>query len=65
MIDPHPLTHTLAEVARLTGLTENAVRSRVFRGQLPAQRWGRRLLVRHDDLMRALSGTPAGARSHT
>jgi excisionase family DNA binding protein len=51
MINAKPLTYTLAEVARLTGLTENAIRSRVFRGQLPAQRWGRRVLIRHEDLM--------------
>jgi excisionase family DNA binding protein len=49
-----PLAHTPREAARLLGLSEPAIRARIFRGQLPVQRWGRRLLIRHEDLMRVL-----------
>jgi excisionase family DNA binding protein len=49
-----PLSHTPREAARLLGLSEPAIRARIFRGQLPVQRWGRRLLIRHDDLLRLL-----------
>ena len=48
------LTYTPAQAAKLLGLSESAIRARSFRGQLPVQRWGRRLLIRHEDLMRVL-----------
>jgi excisionase family DNA binding protein len=46
------LTFTPAQVAQLTGLSEPAIRARIFRGQLPAQRWGRRILIRREDVER-------------
>jgi excisionase family DNA binding protein len=50
-----PLAYTPQEAARLLGLSEPAIRARIFRGQLPVQRWGRRLLIRHDDLLKVLN----------
>jgi excisionase family DNA binding protein len=55
VIDPEPqFAYTPAQAAKLLGLTEPAIRTRIFRGQLPVQRWGRRLLIRHVDLMAVL-----------
>jgi excisionase family DNA binding protein len=51
---PKPLAYSPREAARLLGLSEPAIRARIFRGQLPVQKWGRRLLIRHEDLMRVL-----------
>jgi len=48
------LTYTPAQAAKFLGLSEAAIRARIFRGQLPVQRWGRRLLIRREDLMRVL-----------
>jgi len=53
-----PLAHTPREAARLLGLSEPAIRARIFRGQLPVQRWRRRLLIRHDVLERILTDQP-------
>ena len=52
------LTYTPAQVAELTGLSEQAIRARIFRGQLPVLRWGRRLLVRREDVER-ITGQPS------
>jgi excisionase family DNA binding protein len=48
------LTYTLAEAGALLGLTENSIRSRVWRGKLPAVRLGKRLLIRRTDLLNAI-----------
>jgi excisionase family DNA binding protein len=53
----HPLTYTPAQAAQLLGLSEAAIRARIFRGQLPVTRWGRRLLIRRDDLERIIGGS--------
>jgi excisionase family DNA binding protein len=50
--DAQQLTYTPAQVARLLGLSEPAIRARIFLGQLPVVRWGRRVLIRHNDLMK-------------
>jgi excisionase family DNA binding protein len=49
-----PLAYTPREAARLLGISEPAIRARIFRGQLPVVRWGRRLLIRREDLMKVL-----------
>ena len=49
---PTPLTHTLAQVAALTGLSEAALRARIFRGQLQTVKWGRQVLVQASDVER-------------
>ena len=49
-----PLAYSPKEAARLLGMSESAIRARIFRGQLPVVRWGRRLLIRHEDLLRVL-----------
>ena len=38
-------THTIADAARLLGVSENAVRKRIRRGTLPARKEGDRWLV--------------------
>ena len=53
---PQQITYTPAQVAALTGLSEPAVRARIFRGQLPALRWGRRVLIRREDVERIVGG---------
>ena len=51
---PAQLAYTPRQAAQMLGLSEPAIRARIFRGELPVQRWGRRVLIRHDDLMRVL-----------
>ena len=47
--------YTPAQAAKLLGLSEPAIRARALSGgQLPVQRWGRRLLIRHEDLIAIL-----------
>ncbi len=41
----HAATHTIADAARLLGISENAVRKRIRRGTLPARKEGDRWLV--------------------
>jgi excisionase family DNA binding protein len=48
------LTYTPQQAAHVLGLTESAIRARIFRGQLPVQRWGRRLLIRREDVEQIL-----------
>jgi len=50
------VTYTPAQAAARLGLTEGAIRARIFRKQLPARRWGRRILIRHEDLMAVVQG---------
>jgi excisionase family DNA binding protein len=51
---PAQLAYTPRQAAQMLGLSEPAIRARIFRGELPVQRWGRRVLIRHDDLMKVL-----------
>jgi excisionase family DNA binding protein len=51
---PTQLAYTPRQAAQMLGLSEPALRARLFRGQLPAVRWGRRVLIRHDDLLKVI-----------
>ena len=52
------LTYTPAQVAAITGLSEPAIRARIFRGQLPAIRWGRRVLIPREAVERLVGHRP-------
>lgn len=55
---------TIAEAAPALGLTEKALRQRIFRGQVPYRKLGRRVLISAEELerfMKALPGTTAEA----
>jgi excisionase family DNA binding protein len=49
---------TIAEAAPPRGLTEKAVRQKIFRGQLPYRKLGRRVLIPADELERFLAALP-------
>jgi excisionase family DNA binding protein len=49
-----PLAVRPREAAQMLGMTEHAVRGMVARGQLPAYRWGRRVLILPADLQECL-----------
>jgi excisionase family DNA binding protein len=50
--DDHParLTLFIPDVASLLGRTELATRRMIERGELPARRWGHRIVVLRDEL---------------
>jgi excisionase family DNA binding protein len=53
---------TIAEAAPSLGLTEKALRQRIFRGQVPYRKLGRRVLLSAEELakfMKTLPGTTA------
>lgn len=54
---------SVPEVANLLGKTELATRRMIERGELPARRWGRRIVVLRDELERHLRGLPLRIRS--
>jgi excisionase family DNA binding protein len=58
-----PLTVRPRDAARLLGMTEPTVRGMIARGQLPAVRWGRRVLIRTADLHAQLKGLPSARRA--
>lgn len=45
-----PLTRTIAQAAQDTGLSQDTIRQAVLKGDLPAKRAGRRILVKVADL---------------
>jgi excisionase family DNA binding protein len=47
---PERLFFSIPEVAQRIGRTEEATRRLIERGDLPARRWGRRVVVLADDL---------------
>lgn len=49
---------TIAEAAPPLGLTEKALRQRIFRGQLPYRKLGRRVLIPAEELERFLAALP-------
>ena len=59
---------TIAEAAPALGLTERALRQRIFRGEVPYRKLGRRVLLSAEELerfMNALPGTTAEAAAAT
>jgi excisionase family DNA binding protein len=51
-----PLTMTVPEAARLIGLSESATYDAVSRGEIPALRIGRRILVKRLQLLAMFPG---------
>jgi excisionase family DNA binding protein len=49
---------TIAEAAPPLGLTEKAVRQKIFRGQLPYRKLGRRVLIPAEELEQILATLP-------
>jgi excisionase family DNA binding protein len=43
-------TYTVAEVAALLGISRSTAYECVRRGEIPSRRFGRRIVVLHDDL---------------
>lgn len=56
--DGERLALLIPEVARRLGRTEIATRRAIERGQLPARRWGRRVIVLADELEAYLRALP-------
>lgn len=54
-----PRLYRVHEAARLLGWTEPAVRQAIARGELPAHRIGRRVVIRVADLERLIAGNGA------
>ena len=48
----------IPEVARILGCTELAARRMIDRGEVPARRWGRRVVVLRDELEAHLRALP-------
>jgi len=53
-----PKAFSVSEVARLIGRSELATRRAIERGQIPARRWGRRVVVLANELERFLTELP-------
>ena len=49
---------TVPEVAARLGISERAVRQRIYRGQLPHRRWGRRVIIPLDELEEFIKNLP-------
>jgi excisionase family DNA binding protein len=49
---------TIPEAAQELGITEHAAWQRVYRGQIPFRRWGRKVMVPVDELDAFIKGLP-------
>jgi excisionase family DNA binding protein len=49
---------TISEAAEPLGLSEKALRQRIFRGQIPYRKLGRRVLIPADELEKFLTALP-------
>ena len=49
---------TIARAAPVLGITEKALRQRIFRGQIPHRRWGHRIIIDTDELDKFMTGLP-------
>jgi len=49
---------TVPEAAKTLGITERAAWQRIYRGQLPHKRWGRRVMISVDELHELLAALP-------
>jgi len=54
-----PRVLDIPQVALIIGRSELATRRAIERGQIPARRWGRRVVVLADDLNKFLASLPA------
>ena len=49
---------TVKEVAQALGISEQGVRMKIYRRQIPARRWGRRVIILREDLERFMRSLP-------
>jgi hypothetical protein len=56
--DDHARVLGIPDVARVIGRSELATRRAIERGQIPARRWGRRVVVLAEELDAFLRGLP-------
>jgi excisionase family DNA binding protein len=54
---------TVAEAAPVWGLTEKALRQRIFRGQVPYRKFGKRVLIPVDEVDKFFAALP-GRTAH-
>jgi len=57
--DSEQRSFSVAQAARIIGKTELATRRAIERGQLPARRWGRRIVILADELESFLRALPS------
>lgn len=60
---PSMVTMTVAEASLLLGLSESATYEAVARGEIPAIKIGRRVLVKREQLLAMLDGPPLTAET--
>jgi excisionase family DNA binding protein len=51
------------EAAKLLGISDKATWQRLYRGEIPHRRWGRRILIPLEELEKFLAALPAARRS--
>ena len=59
-----PRVLDIPQVARIINRTELATRRAIERGQIPARRWGGRVIVLADDLDKFLAALPLRPTGH-
>jgi len=59
--DYHKIAWSLAEISTATGLSENFLRYEVKRGHLMTRKFGRRVLVKDEDLRQYIENGSRGA----
>lgn len=62
---PGRITWGLADLSKATGLSVNFLRYEIRRGNLKARNFGRRVLVRAEDLRQYIENGSAGAKADT
>ena len=62
--DDTRLVMNVTQLARAVGKSEAAIRSLVQRGELPARRWGRRVVFLTADLDAYFQQLPVARRAH-
>jgi excisionase family DNA binding protein len=60
MDDVERVTYTVGEVAAVLGISRTTAYECIHRGEIPARRFGRRVVVLRHDLERLLGGSPLG-----
>jgi excisionase family DNA binding protein len=58
LVEPEPLVLRIPDLARVLGVSEVAARRMVERGEVPARKWGARIVVLRDELLEHLHRLP-------
>ena len=58
LIEHDRLAYSIEELSRVSGKTAPALRADIYRGRLPARKWGRRTIVLREDAVAFLQGLP-------